>query len=64
MGGFDLEVAEQRFDAIETSLPEADGIRISVGIASIAVGETVDELIARADEILYARRRTRRGVAS
>ncbi len=33
-------------------------------VPDIALGETVDELIARADEILYARRRTRRGVAS
>ena len=51
--------ARQRFESIQQSLV-AIGIRVSLGLASLAPDDTVDTLIARADEaLLQGRRHTR-----
>ncbi|MBA2557369.1 MAG: diguanylate cyclase [Chloroflexi bacterium] len=57
MGGMELQEAERRFDAIQASLKGHAGIGISVGLVSLANGETADELTARADQVLYSRKR-------
>ncbi len=60
MGGIELADAERRFQLIKETLQGELGIRISVGMAALAMGETVDELIARADSTLLRRRRNER----
>lgn len=61
MGGINLEEAEQRFKTIREVLKQDEGIGISVGIAVLGVGDTVDVLIARADAALYRARRDASG---
>ncbi len=56
MTGMDLEGADARFAAVQLVLESEAGIRISVGLAALQPGETVSELIGRADTILYGRR--------
>jgi diguanylate cyclase (GGDEF)-like protein len=60
LGGIDPESVDRRFRAIDRSLREAVGVGISVGLASLARGDTVDKLIARADAALLDRK-ARRG---
>ncbi len=60
MGGVDLDDAERRFEAIKVTLRQDAAVGISVGIAALAMGETLDELIARADSALLRRRRSAR----
>ena len=49
LGGADLVDVECRFDVIARSLEKDVGVRISVGFAALVEGESLDELIARAD---------------
>lgn len=62
--GVSLAQAESRMNAVAAKLASADvvpdsgGITISCGIAAYAPGDTVDELMRRADEALYASKRT------
>ena len=56
VGGMHLPDVERRFALIESELREA-GIGISVGFAELKDDETADELMARADQALYERRR-------
>jgi diguanylate cyclase len=56
MTGMDLESADARFAAVQLALEAEAGVRISVGLAALQPGETVAELIGRADAILYRRR--------
>ena len=56
MTGMDLEGADARFAAVQLALEAEAGIRVSVGLAALLPGETVPELIGRADAMLYKRR--------
>jgi len=59
--GMSLERARHRMAAIRTALrEELGGVVITVGLAALEPGETVDELVARADRALYAQRTRRR----
>jgi diguanylate cyclase (GGDEF)-like protein len=60
VGGIEIEAAKRRFESIAETLSAEAGIHISVGIASLAMGETVDELIVRADAALIRQRRALR----
>lgn len=57
---FDETDAAQRFEAIQESLAAA-GIKVSIGLAALEPGDTVDTLIARADAALLDGRRITRG---
>jgi diguanylate cyclase (GGDEF)-like protein len=56
LGGVDLAAAERRFRAVQARLDRASGVRISVGFAALEPGDTVEDLIDRADRDLYRRR--------
>ncbi|MBA4170537.1 MAG: GGDEF domain-containing protein, partial [Chloroflexi bacterium] len=49
MGGVDLEEVGHRFDLICHAVEDEVGVGISVGLAMLAAGETLDEVTARAD---------------
>lgn len=49
LGGTDLAEAERRFDLIRIALDAGPEIGISVGLAAFEIGDTVEELIDRAD---------------
>ena len=58
MSGLDLDAAHERFTQIRSELASAHAEgTISVGLAMLAPGDTVDDLIARADAALLATRR-------
>ena len=59
LGGADLDEVERRFGLIFQSLEETVGTGFSVGLASLAVDETLDQLTARADAALLAAKRER-----
>ena len=52
LGGTDQEEVERRFGLISRSVEGDVGVGFSVGLASLAEGETLDELTARADAAL------------
>jgi diguanylate cyclase (GGDEF)-like protein len=56
LGAADLDEGERRFEAIRAALLARAGISISVGLARLEPGDTVEELTARADADLYERR--------
>ena len=56
LGGTDVAGAERRFRAVQATLDAEAGVRISVGFAQLEPGDTVDDLIERADRDLYRRR--------
>jgi diguanylate cyclase (GGDEF)-like protein len=67
LGGTHVVEAEQRFATIARGLTEDAGVGISVGLAPLIAGDTVEQLIARADQALLAAKRERgsaRGNAS
>jgi diguanylate cyclase (GGDEF)-like protein len=49
MTGTDLEEAERRFELIEAAIEADARVGISVGLAVLAIGDTVDDLTERAD---------------
>ena len=49
LGGVDLDNVERRFDSIDRSVRGAVGVGISVGLAALGKGETLDDVTARAD---------------
>jgi diguanylate cyclase (GGDEF)-like protein len=59
LGAADIADVERRFDLIDHSLHAAVGAGISVGLAALAAGETLDEVLARADAALLDAKRTR-----
>jgi diguanylate cyclase (GGDEF)-like protein len=59
LGGADLEDVERRFALIGRSVKDDVGVGFSVGLATLAEGETLDELTARADAALLAAKRRR-----
>jgi diguanylate cyclase (GGDEF)-like protein len=56
IGGAETGEVERRFGVIARSLREQRGIGISVGLATLSDDDTIDDLMARADRDLYARR--------
>lgn len=50
--GTDLAEAEHRFEAIGVAIEAEVGVSISVGLAALVAGETVDELTERADSAM------------
>lgn len=62
MSDADEADARQRFDDIQQSLAASD-ITVSVGMAALGPADTVDSLIARADEALLRGRRVARDTA-
>jgi diguanylate cyclase (GGDEF)-like protein len=62
--GSDLDAAQRRFEAVARRLAEQNPeTSVSIGLAELASGETLDALTARADASLYAARRDARGHA-
>jgi diguanylate cyclase (GGDEF)-like protein len=59
LGAADVADAERRFDLIDRSLHAAVGAGISVGLAALAAGETLEEVLARADAALLDAKRRR-----
>lgn len=59
LGGADLDQVKRRFDAIRGSVQNDVGVGISVGLAALAAGETLDQLTARADAALLDARKGR-----
>lgn len=51
-----MSVAAQRFEAIDMDLAETDHGSITVGLAELRADESLERLIARADEALYKQR--------
>ena len=58
MSGVDLDEGTRRFEAIRAALVKRAGIGVSLGLARLEPGDTVEELTARADADLYRRRGT------
>ena len=56
MGGSDLDEAERRFQSIRQMLARGAGVGISVGLAALADGESLDALTVRADRAMAAQR--------
>jgi diguanylate cyclase (GGDEF)-like protein len=57
IGGVDLVEVDRRFGEIDRSLYADTGVRISVGLATLADGETLEQVTARADTALLASKR-------
>jgi diguanylate cyclase (GGDEF)-like protein len=49
IGGVSLEDAERRFELIDRALQDEVGVGVSVGLAALAEGETLEQVTARAD---------------
>ena len=49
LGGVDLEDAERRFELIDGALRSEVGVGVTVGLAALAEGETLEQVTARAD---------------
>jgi diguanylate cyclase (GGDEF)-like protein len=60
LSGTDLAGAGRRFDAIGAAIEMDAGVSISVGLAALRPGETVEQLTERADEAMLARRARQR----
>jgi diguanylate cyclase (GGDEF)-like protein len=58
----DLVDAQRRFQDANASLAVTREAQISVGLAELAPEESLEELVARADSVMYAQRQTRRSV--
>ena len=63
LSDFDLDAARLRFDEIQAALDRTrKGCSISVGLAELQSGDTLDDLTARGDSALYeAKRRNQQG---
>lgn len=59
----DLDQATRRFQIANASLAVTREAQVSVGVAQLAAEESLDELIARADAVMYAGRESRRSPA-
>ena len=58
----DLAGARRRFDNANGSLGVTHGSHFTVGLAELAPGESLDDLIARSDALMYAAREGRSGI--
>ena len=59
IAGTGLDEAARRFDLIRNSLLDDTGVGISFGLALLAEGETLEEIMARADALLLSAKRSR-----
>ena len=59
LGAADVADVKRRFELIDRSLQAAVGAGISVGLAALAGGETLEEVMARADAALLDAKRRR-----
>jgi diguanylate cyclase (GGDEF)-like protein len=59
LGGADVEEVERRFRLIRQAVQNDVGIGISVGLATLAANETLDEVTARADAALLDAKKRR-----
>lgn len=59
LGGIALDDVERRFDRICHAVEDEVGVGISVGLAMLAPGESLDEATARADAGLFDARKKR-----
>jgi predicted signal transduction protein with EAL and GGDEF domain len=59
LGAAEVSDVERRFELINRSLRSAVGAGISVGLAALAGGETLDDVLARADAALLATKQAR-----
>ena len=59
IGGVDLAEIGRRFGEIDRSLYADTGVRISVGLATLTDGETLDQVTARADAALLGAKQSR-----
>lgn len=55
-----LAEAQRRFEMVNASLAVTRGAHVTVGLAELAQGESLEELVARADAVMYAQRELRR----
>lgn len=60
LGGTDLAEAERRFDLIGLAVERDERVRISVGLAELELGDTVDRLTERADAAMLRVKAERR----
>ena len=60
LGGADLDEIERRFSLIRQSVEDEAGVGFSLGLASLAADETLDQLTARADAALLGAKKDRR----
>jgi diguanylate cyclase (GGDEF)-like protein len=58
--GLDLAEAQERFQIANASLAVARQAHVSVGLAQLTADESLDQLIARADGVMYEGRERRR----
>ena len=56
-----IEEAAERFSLVNDELAATERASISVGVAQLEAGDGLQDLIARADEALYAQRRRAAG---
>jgi PleD family two-component response regulator len=61
LGGADLADVARRFEVIDRALKSEAGTGISVGLAALAAGETLEEVMARADAALLEAKKRRVG---
>lgn len=59
LGAAEVADVERRFELIDRSLRAAVGAGISVGLAALAGGETLDDVLARADAALLVAKQAR-----
>ena len=60
--GADMAGAQTRLEEVNTLLAaSADGGSVSVGLTQMRDGDSVDQLVGRADRAMYEGRRLRRG---
>ena len=52
-----MEVAESRFDALNADLAESQQASVTVGLAELHEGDAVEDLVTRADEVMYLARK-------
>jgi diguanylate cyclase (GGDEF)-like protein len=56
------DAAKQRFEEVSAAISAASVAgSISVGLASLRAGDTIDDLVNRADAAMYSARQTRSG---
>lgn len=59
LADLDLAEARRRLEIANASLAETRQAHVSVGLAELAPGETLDDLLGRADAMMYAERMNR-----
>ena len=60
LSGAELAEAEQRFAFVNSALgAEPEAASVTVGLAELRLGESAEDLVARADAALYEQRRER-----